>query len=76
MRPIWMIYKLKIYRWQWYRISGKLNHRITREDIWDIINSLGLKSVRSVKKNKKPYIMVKLTSKEEYGKLKRRLKGV
>lgn len=71
-----MLYKLKIYRFNWYRINGELNHRITREDIWDIINSLGLKSVRSVKKNKKPYIMIKLTSKDEYDKLKRRLKGV
>ncbi len=74
MRPIWMIYKLKIYRFNWYRINGKLNQRITKEYIWDVINSLGLKSVRSVKKNKKPYIMVKLTSKTEYDKLKGRLK--
>ncbi|KKM90768.1 hypothetical protein LCGC14_1235180 [marine sediment metagenome] len=71
MRPIWMIYKLKIYRWQWYIINGKCQ-KITKEQIWDVINSLGLKSVRSVKKNKKPYIMVKLTSKDEYDKLKRR----
>ena len=69
-----MIYKLKIYRWQWYKIRGVSTSRITREQIWDVINSLGLKSVRSVKKNKKPYIMVKLTSKEEYDKLKRQMK--
>ncbi len=67
-----MLYKLKIYRFRYYKINGKLNQRITSEDVWDIINSLGLKSVRSVKKNKKPYIMVKLTSKEEYDKLKTR----
>jgi len=71
-----MLYRLKIYRFNWYRIKGKLNQRITREHIWDIIDSLGLKSVRSVKKNKKPYILVKLTSEDEYDKLRRRFKGV
>ncbi len=71
-----MLYKLKIYRFNWYRINGKLNQKITKEHIWDIINSLGLKSVRSVKKNKKPYIMIKLTSKDEYDKLRRRMKRI
>ncbi len=71
-----MLYKLKIYRFRYYKINGKLNQRITSENVWDIINSLGLKSVRSVKKNKKPYIMVKLISEDEYDKLKRRLKRI
>lgn len=66
------LYKLKIYHYGWHIINGKLKHRLTREHVIEIINSLGFKSVRSVKKNKKPYIMVKLTSKEEYDKLKRR----
>ena len=71
-----MLYRLKINRFNWYRINGELIRRITREDVLTIIDNLDLKSIRSVKQNKKPYIMVKLTSEDEYNKLKRRLRRV
>jgi len=69
-----MLYKLKIYHYGWWYIKGRSHHRLSREYVLEIINNLDLKSVRSVKKNKKPYIMVKLTSKEEYIRLKRQMK--
>jgi len=69
-----MLYKLKIYHYCWWYIKDKARLRLSKEHVLEAINNLGLKSVRSVKKNKKPYIMVKLTSKEEYIKLKGQMK--
>ncbi len=69
-----MIYKLKIYHYGWWYIKDRARLRLSKEYVLEAINNLGLKSVRSVKKNKKPYIMVKLISEEEYTKLKGQMK--